>query len=484
MSFLPMLQGSHRSRATVLTDSQLQAITESLPVRCRDADRWKLCYSTLEHGVSMNTFYHNVAGYENVVLIIMTDRGAVLGAFSPEPLHVEAGRHYYGSRGTFLFHFSAAGFRSYRWARNNDYFVYCTHDCIGFGGGSNFGILVEASLSSGSTGSCDTFDAPALVPLRNDDTTATFVIYALEVWHVPEFSGTLLHFDSPATPTSSKARGDRTFKELKVAKAARKLALRKVLDWLIIAARLPALTRILTAFVAIAVSLVAYSRVRVPHPPSSRLLTPSTLVNLSHHLRSGTAFKQTTVKATPHLSNANDDPEEAEAEAHTAEDAPVHHAVGTVAEVPPATENTTTRLVPRPIEQAHRAPMKAQAHAVQPDPPDVAGARGDGPHGHDIPTNGPKLAPASELNQQSKTATVVPHVATAAELLQETRLQAGTVQAVVGKKAADVDQVVHKPHSTVNHPATHLTADVLLQPSRTTHKNADTLGTATDHPTQ
>lgn len=54
----PTLAGC-RSLAPVLTDSQLQAITESLPTRCRDADRWKLCYSTLEHGVSINTFYHS-----------------------------------------------------------------------------------------------------------------------------------------------------------------------------------------------------------------------------------------------------------------------------------------------------------------------------------------------------------------------------------------------------------------------------------------
>ena len=176
----PVMQGSHRTRPTVLTDDQVRSISGSLPPRCRNADKWKLCYSTLEHGVSMHTLYRNCAGLDNVVLVIMTDRGAVLGAFSPERFEVQHGQHYFGSRETFLYKFDPE-FEIYRWAMNNDYFVLCTHDCVAFGGGNNFGILLDEALLTGTTGRCDTFDSPPLLPTKGDDDSAPFVIYALEV---------------------------------------------------------------------------------------------------------------------------------------------------------------------------------------------------------------------------------------------------------------------------------------------------------------
>jgi hypothetical protein len=410
---LPMLQGSHRTRATVLTDKQLLELTESLPIKCRDAERWKLCYSTLEHGVSLHTFYHNVFGFENVIVVIMTDRGAVMGAFCPEPLHVEPGQRYFGSRGTFVFHYPDGSLKCHRWARENDYFVYCTHECVGFGGGSGFAILVDSSLLSGSTGRCDTFASPPLVPpSRMEDDTAGFVIYALEVWHVPEYSGALTHLASPPrSPTSAKGKMDRGQRD--AGKAPRRLTLRRAIDFVSAACRLPATMRVFTTSTVIAISIIVYSRVHGhgPHPANpNRATAPPLIRPLARPLAKGSS---STAQDGPLAKNPHPPPTGDEAALPT----PSRLTGGPRADLPkPATKQSKRsrggadddggldhlQIPPHPDQVAPAAPVRNGPARLRPPPP----AAGDPPRppgfedAADAEDNPPALAQKARLAPQ------------------------------------------------------------------------------------
>lgn len=64
----------------------------------------------------------------------------------------------------------------FRWSRRNNYFMLCTDDAIGFGGGGAFGLFLDEELSRGTSGPCVTFDSP---PLAADQ---DFACVEVELW--------------------------------------------------------------------------------------------------------------------------------------------------------------------------------------------------------------------------------------------------------------------------------------------------------------
>ena len=82
--------------------------------------------------------------------------------------------------------------RSYHWHCGNQYFVLSQADGFGIGGGGtgDFGIWIDRSLLYGTTGRCETFGSPPLLPgveeydSDSEAQTRRFEIYSIELWHV------------------------------------------------------------------------------------------------------------------------------------------------------------------------------------------------------------------------------------------------------------------------------------------------------------
>lgn len=106
-------------------------IESALPLRSQGHD-WRLCYSLLEHGVSLDTFFARTRGAATTVVVVRTDSDDVIGAYCSEAWHVDT--HYYGTGETFLFRLTPA-FEAWRWTGDNDFFMMAEANAIMVGGG-------------------------------------------------------------------------------------------------------------------------------------------------------------------------------------------------------------------------------------------------------------------------------------------------------------------------------------------------------------
>jgi len=66
--------------------------------------------------------------------------------------------------------------------------VFCTGTSLGVGGGDHFAVLFDGTLQEGSSGPCETFNSPALVPstdgLEIEGSSRSFEVRHFEVWAV------------------------------------------------------------------------------------------------------------------------------------------------------------------------------------------------------------------------------------------------------------------------------------------------------------
>eukprot|EP00906_Rhabdomonas_costata_P031829 RCo044913 len=176
-SFLPKLVGA---TGPSLLDSEdvLHSIVRVLPQQYQGCQRWDLVYSNLQHGTSMTTLYTFAKEKAPVVLLLGANPKPwkLLGAFVTEPL-VPHGRKFFGTPDTRLFQFHPQ-FAMYQASSRDSMFTYASMDGFGVGGGGSFGIFVSGDLLSGSTGECETFCSPPLLPQGD------FCIGGVELWYV------------------------------------------------------------------------------------------------------------------------------------------------------------------------------------------------------------------------------------------------------------------------------------------------------------
>ncbi|KAK6914152.1 TLDc domain [Dillenia turbinata] len=120
--------------------------------------QWILLYSTLKHGISLQTLIRKSAELSGPCLLIVGDmQGAVFGGLLECPLKPTAKRKYQGTNQTFVFTTIYGEPRLFRATGANRYFYMCLNDLLALGGGSNFALCLDGDLLCGSSGPCETF---------------------------------------------------------------------------------------------------------------------------------------------------------------------------------------------------------------------------------------------------------------------------------------------------------------------------------------
>lgn len=104
---------------------------QDIPVRLKGC-QWRLIYSTMEHGISMNTLFRKSEKFGPNILVIQTMDGAYFGAFATETWAIHP--KYFGSGESFLFTFYPE-YKAYRWSGTNEYFLLAKPGALAVGGG-------------------------------------------------------------------------------------------------------------------------------------------------------------------------------------------------------------------------------------------------------------------------------------------------------------------------------------------------------------
>ncbi len=189
ITFNPKLLDTTRDPASVTTSIQRQKICAAvLPQRYR-IKNWRLLYSSLEHGVSIHSFYRKAKEETAALLIIQTDKGGIFGTFGGG---FQINGHYYGTGEQSVFTFCAPKgteqknyFENYPWSKKNDYFQRSTDSSIAVGGGldGKAAIWIDGDFLHGASHPCQTFDNKPLNGVEED-----FKIYCIELWGFEDVS--------------------------------------------------------------------------------------------------------------------------------------------------------------------------------------------------------------------------------------------------------------------------------------------------------
>jgi hypothetical protein len=155
--FIPEMIGSQIG--SVLTADEVSHIHEVLPSRHQHR-KWKLLYSSREHGRSLSTLFSRVEDQGASVLVLKTCAGNIMGAYLSES--IRPFNRFYGTGETFVYSFCRENngtkdhvFHRYAWTRHNHMIVYTDTKCIIVGSGG--AIRVEKDLLTCSSNPCSTF---------------------------------------------------------------------------------------------------------------------------------------------------------------------------------------------------------------------------------------------------------------------------------------------------------------------------------------
>lgn len=174
--------------SNILTPEHIAYIDHSVPITSQLC-RWCLLYSTETHGSSLHTLLMLSKNHTPTLLVIKDEQGNVFGGYGSDEWHRST--QYFGTGETFLFTFCpraglpaaastpapvGAHFAKYSWSRRNNYFMLCSEESLVMGGGGSFGLYLDADLSRGTTGPCETFSSRPLVP------SLEFNCVHVEVW--------------------------------------------------------------------------------------------------------------------------------------------------------------------------------------------------------------------------------------------------------------------------------------------------------------
>jgi LysM repeat protein len=172
----------------ILNAHYFDAILEHIPARLQRTNL-VLLYSTAVHGVSLRTFYNNTEKNGPTMLLVKDTRHRIFGGIAMESWHLSS-EHYYGTGESFLFAFKKPvdpqnpqehqrnRLAVYPWTTADDYFQSGRDDGIILGGGTQFGLYLDADFLEGHTGSCSTFGNQPLTGTEEED----FVCQVFECW--------------------------------------------------------------------------------------------------------------------------------------------------------------------------------------------------------------------------------------------------------------------------------------------------------------
>ena len=93
-------QPRQNEESSILSRQQVAALAQALPARHR-LSQWSLLYSTVRHGISLQTMYRKGAGVAPTVLVVRDTGGYVFGCYAPEAWRIAP--RYYGTGETFVF---------------------------------------------------------------------------------------------------------------------------------------------------------------------------------------------------------------------------------------------------------------------------------------------------------------------------------------------------------------------------------------------
>ena len=159
---------------------EILRIREACPVRCGLRD-WELLYSTKRHGLSMNTFFRQVQGRRDSVLVIKDSGGHVFGAFIP--FAWKQSSTFYGSGESFVLAVKPT-WTQYRWSRQNSMFAITNPKGIMIGGGGSPAIWLDGDFNQGTSGPCMTYNSRCLCARGNGmgEGSTAFTCIHMEVW--------------------------------------------------------------------------------------------------------------------------------------------------------------------------------------------------------------------------------------------------------------------------------------------------------------
>ncbi|KAK1304897.1 hypothetical protein QJS10_CPB11g01150 [Acorus calamus] len=120
--------------------------------------QWVLLYSTLKHGISLQTLLRKSADLSGPCLLITGDmQGAIFGGLLDCPLKPTAKRKYQGTNQTFVFTTIYGEPRLFRATGANRYYYICLNDLLALGGGESFALRLDEDLLHGTSGPSGTF---------------------------------------------------------------------------------------------------------------------------------------------------------------------------------------------------------------------------------------------------------------------------------------------------------------------------------------
>jgi hypothetical protein len=158
--------------SNLLSQSDFQKLVVNLPPRFQFRD-WELLYSTMEHGISLHTFYRRVKSHSPTVIIIEDSKKYVFGAFVTGTWDA-LGKHT-GTGESFLFTLSPY-FKVFPWTRENQLFMCGEAHSMSIGGGSHVGLWLDEDFEFGTSYPCETFGNECLASGRDFDCVV------LEAW--------------------------------------------------------------------------------------------------------------------------------------------------------------------------------------------------------------------------------------------------------------------------------------------------------------
>lgn len=176
------------TNTVILSHLNLSIIWNWLPARLTPYNP-KTLFSTDHDGTSLNTLFNVLDELEYCLIILKTFENEIIGAFcSCEWNERKNKKNYFGNGETFLFTLEPEK-KIHRWVGtrkantqvNQEMFVRVSPEKISIGGGNSIGLSINASLTNGSSGRCDTFENEPLAK------TNDFEISNLEIIGFEDF---------------------------------------------------------------------------------------------------------------------------------------------------------------------------------------------------------------------------------------------------------------------------------------------------------
>ena len=152
---------------------------------------WVLIYSVKQHGSSLDTMLRNCRNQGPSVVVVRDTCGNTFGGYVSTLWPSEPTGSWAGNGQCFLWAVDSQGAEpevvKFSWTRRSSQFLWTSRDAIGLGGGGGtYGLWLDKSFASGTTGTCETFGNPALCEVAKAETQSRYSVANLEVWGIAE----------------------------------------------------------------------------------------------------------------------------------------------------------------------------------------------------------------------------------------------------------------------------------------------------------